>query len=57
MKRQGSNSFYGNAYKLLNYSTNGEAGDWYVHRNILNIDVELGNENKLSEKFYPPIKL
>jgi len=39
----------------LDYSSNGEAGDWFVGaKNILNLDVELGNKDEESHKFYPP---
>lgn len=39
----------------LDYPSNGEAGDWFVGaQNILNLDVELGNKDEESHKFYPP---
>lgn len=39
----------------LDYPSNGEAGDWYIGaKNILNLDVELGNKDENSHKFYPP---
>jgi len=48
-------ALFGNAAFALDYPTNGEAGDWFTgKKNILNIDVELGNENPKSEQFYPP---
>lgn len=48
-------ALFGNAAFALDYPTNGEAGDWFMgKKNILNIDVELGNQNPESEQFYPP---
>lgn len=48
-------TFFGNAAFTLDYSTNGEAGDWLTGaKNILNLDVELGNADTASNKFYPP---
>lgn len=48
-------ALFGNAAFTLDYSTNGEAGDWFTgKKHILNIDVELGNNDPRSEEFYPP---
>jgi hypothetical protein len=48
-------ALFGNAAFALDYSTNGEAGDWFTgKKHILNIDVELGNPDPRSEEFYPP---
>ena len=58
MQRKGYKSLYGNAYYTLDYATNGEAGDWLTGaKHILNLDVELGNKDRQSDKFYPPQKL
>lgn len=46
---------FGNASFTLDYETNGEAGDWLTGaKNILNIDLELGNKDPRSNQFYPP---
>lgn len=48
-------ALFGNAAFTLDYSTNGEAGDWFTAKqSILNIDVELGSLDSRSEQFYPP---
>ena len=48
----------GNAQATVEYSTNGEAGDWLVGKeNILNLDVELGDLNTNTDKFYPEKEL
>ena len=53
MKEKGHKAFYGNAAFVLDYAANGEAGDWYAGaKNILNIDVELGDTTKASDRFY-----
>ena len=55
MKHKNLKALFGNAAFALDYSTNGEAGDWFTgKKKILNIDVELGNNDKKSEQFYPP---
>ena len=55
MQAKGHKAFYGNAAFVLDYAANGEAGDWLTGaKNILNIDVELGDLDKRSDKFYPP---
>ena len=49
---------YGNAEKTVQYPTNGEAGDWLTEmHNVINLDVELGNLDKRSEQFYPPMSI
>ena len=54
MRKKHEVAAFGNAQKTVQYPTNGEAGDWLTARNnIVNLDVELGDPNKLSEKFYP----
>ena len=54
MKRMKEDTVFGNAQKTVQYPTNGEAGDWMTGKhNILNLDVELGNTDKESDKFYP----
>lgn len=54
-KRKGIKAHFGNSAFVLDYETNGEAGDWFTGaKNILNLDVELGNNNKQSDAFYPP---
>jgi hypothetical protein len=51
-------ALFGNAAFTLDYPTNGEAGDWMTGaKNILNLDVELGNLDKESDAFYPPVRL
>lgn len=58
MKVKKHEALFGNAAFTLDYPTNGEAGDWLTGaKNILNLDIELGNLDKRSEGFYPPIKL
>ena len=53
MQDKGHKAFYGNAAFVLDYAANGEAGDWYAGaKNILNIDVELGDTSKDSDRFY-----
>lgn len=48
-------ALFGNTPLLLDYSCNGEAGDWFVgKKDVLGIDFELGDLNNLSESFYPP---
>lgn len=55
MQAKGHKAFYGNAAFVLDYAANGEAGDWLTGaKNILNIDVELGDLDKRSDKFYAP---
>lgn len=55
MRKKDLRPLFGNAAFTLDYSTNGEAGDWFTgKKNILNIDVELGNADPRSEEFYPP---
>ncbi len=55
MKDKGYNGIFGNAALTLDYESNGEAGDWLTGaKNILNLDVELGNSNHKSDRFYPP---
>lgn len=45
---------FGNSMGTIDYPTNGEAGDWLTGaKNILNLDVELGDLNKASDHFYP----
>jgi len=54
-KTKNRKSHFGNSASLLDYPTNGEAGDWFTGaKNILNLDVELGNPDKKSDTFYPP---
>jgi hypothetical protein len=51
-------ALFGNAAFTLDYPTNGEAGDWFTgKKNIMNIDVELGNNDPASEQFYPPRRI
>lgn len=58
MKLKKHKALFGNAAFTLDYPTNGEAGDWLTGaKNILNLDIELGNLDKRSEGFYPPIRL
>ena len=55
MIEKGQRAHFGNSAFVLDYPTNGEAGDWFTGaKNILNIDVELGDDSKPSEQFYPP---
>ena len=55
MKRKHLSALFGNAFFALDYTTNGEAGDWFTgKKKILNIDLELGNLDRKSESFYPP---
>lgn len=45
---------FGNSSQTLDYPSNGEAGDWFVGaKDILNMDVELGNKDPDSQVFYP----
>jgi hypothetical protein len=54
MRRRHENAEFGNAQATVQYPTNGEAGDWLTAKhNIINLDVELGNLDKRSERFYP----
>ena len=54
MKRMNEETVFGNAQKTVQYPTNGEAGDWMTGKhNIVDLDVELGNTDKESDKFYP----
>jgi len=50
-------SNFGNSYQQIQYTTNGEAGDWFTHKGIINLEVELGNLDKRSDDFYPPRRL
>jgi len=55
MKSQCHKDLFGNASSTIDYETNGEAGDWLTGAmNILNLDVELGNNDTRSNSFYPP---
>lgn len=55
IKEKDQNAIFGNASRTLDYASNGEAGDWFTGaKNILNLDVELGNHDISSNKFYPP---
>jgi hypothetical protein len=55
MKEEHERATYGNAQSTVQYPTNGEAGDWITELyNVINLDVELGNLDKRSERFYPP---
>lgn len=55
MKAKDPHSVFGNAAETLDYASNGEAGDWLLGaKNILNLDVELGNDDDRSNWFYPP---
>lgn len=55
MKQEHIKATYGNAQSTVQYPTNGEAGDWITEiYNVINLDVELGNLDKRSERFYPP---
>ena len=48
-------ALFGNSSITVEYPSNGEAGDWFTGaKNILNLDVELGNKAPESNKFYPP---
>lgn len=54
-QNKGRKAHFGNSAFVLDYSTNGEAGDWFTGaKNILNLDVELGTNNKKTDTFYPP---
>jgi hypothetical protein len=45
---------FGNTAETIDYSTNGEGGDWLVGKeNIYDLDVELGNLDDDSNTFYP----
>ena len=45
---------FGNTAGTIDYSTNGEGGDWLVGKeNIYDLDVELGNLDEESNTFYP----
>ncbi len=45
---------FGNGDKAINYTTNGDATDWFFGKmNKLTFSPELGNGNRNSEKFYP----
>ena len=58
MKKKDHKAIFGNAAFTLDYASNGEAGDWFTGaKNILNLDIELGDKNEDSNKFYPPIVL
>ena len=55
LKRNKLDVKFGNASFTLDYPTNGNAGDWFTaKKNILNMDVELGSDDPLSNQFYPP---
>ena len=55
MKNKNYQAFFGNAAYVLDYTSDGEAGDWFSGaKNILNLDVELGNLDSRSDRFYPP---
>lgn len=55
MREKGRKTEFGNSALVLDYPTNGEAGDWFTGaKRIINLDVELGNTSKQSEQFYPP---
>ena len=48
-------ALFGNSPFILDYSTNGEAGDWFTgKKDILGLDLELGSQDPLSDSFYPP---
>ena len=58
MKKKDHKAIFGNAAFTLDYASNGEAGDWFTGaKNILNLDIELGDKNEDSNKFYPPLVL
>lgn len=55
LKKRNMHVKFGNASFTLDYPTNGNAGDWFTaKKNILNLDVELGNSDPQSDQFYPP---
>ena len=55
MKKKSQQALFGNAAYCLDYQSDGEAGDWLTGaKNILNVDIELGNKDKRSDDFYPP---
>jgi len=55
MKNKNYKTIFGNAAFVLGYTSDGEAGDWLLGaKKILNLDVELGNLDKRSNRFYPP---
>ncbi len=48
-----SDSYYGNAVEMVNYSTDGEASDWMLGEyNIIAFSPELGSKNELANSFY-----
>lgn len=58
MSEKNYKALFGNSAFTLDYPTNGESGDWMIDRkNILNLDVELGNNDKKSDQFYPPAEI
>lgn len=45
---------FGNSKRTIDYTTNGEGGDWLTGREqVYDVDVELGSPDKSSESFYP----
>jgi hypothetical protein len=55
IEKMGIDTKFGNASFTLDYPTNGNSGDWLTSKkNILSLDVEIGNDDKKSEQFYPP---
>ncbi len=53
MKAKDPHCVFGNAAETLDYASNGEAGDWLLGaKNVLNLDVELGNDDDRSNRFY-----
>ena len=58
MKDKKFQTIFGNSAFTLDYPTNGEAGDWLLdEKNIINLDVELGNLDERSNQFYPPAEI
>lgn len=58
MHDKGRKAHFGNSAFVLDYPSNGEAGDWFTGaKHILNLDVELGNTDQRSDQFYPPREL
>ena len=54
MRQKNLRADFGNSMGTINYTTNGEAGDWLIGaKNIMNLDVELGDLDHGSDKFYP----
>ena len=54
MRQKNLRADFGNSMGTINYTTNGEAGDWLIgEKNIMNLDVELGDLDHNSDKFYP----